>query len=143
MNIKQFEATKRFAYAQLASVTAAILMAAIAKYPKLRLQNIQHRAKTVDSLTRKLKGIGKLQTKKLEAIVKDLGGCRLVFYTNKDVLSFLNSRIMTENFEIDWDRTKIHHPNPNSGNASDLFISHNYVVRLESDDIRRPRSLSF
>lgn len=133
MNIKQFEATKRSTYAQLASVTAAILLAAIGKYPELRLQNIQHRAKTVDSLKRKLKGIGKLRTKKLEEVVKDLGGCRLVFYTNKDVSAFLNSRIMIENFEIDWDRTKIHHPNPNSDNASDLFISHNYVVRLRPE----------
>jgi hypothetical protein len=39
--------------------------------------------------------------------------------------------IVSENFDIDWERTKIHHPNPASESGSGLFISNNYVVRFK------------
>ena len=133
MNIKQYESTGQRIYAQLALVIRNVLLAAIEKHPSLRLQHIQHRAKSVSSLRKKLAKAGKLRSEVIEDCAKDLGGCRLIFYTNGDVSRFLNSGIISENFEVDWDRTKIHHPQPEATDAAELFVSNNYVVKLRAE----------
>jgi ppGpp synthetase/RelA/SpoT-type nucleotidyltranferase len=133
MNIKQYESTGQRIYAQLALVIRNVLLAAIEKHPSLRLQHIQHRAKSVSSLRKKLTKAGKLRSTAIEDCAKDLGGCRLIFYTNGDVSRFLNSGIIFENFEVDWDRTKIHHPQPEATDAAELFVSNNYVVKLRAE----------
>lgn len=122
---------KRADYADLAQTVVNILHATILALPGLRLQQVQHRAKEPESLRKKLIKDGKLETESLETDVKDLAGCRLVFYTNSDVSRFLSSDIVRENFEIDWDRTKIHHPRGDASSASEHFISNNYVVKLK------------
>jgi ppGpp synthetase/RelA/SpoT-type nucleotidyltranferase len=133
MNIKEYETTGQRIYGQLALVVRNILLAAIEKQPTLRLQHIQHRAKSTPSLRTKLSRAGKLRSKAIEECAKDLGGCRLIFYTNGDVSRFLNSGIIPENFEVDWDRTKIHHPQPEATDAAELFVSNNYVVKLRAE----------
>jgi ppGpp synthetase/RelA/SpoT-type nucleotidyltranferase len=51
---------------------------------------IQRRAKGLDSLGKKLtRGI--LATASLKDDIKDLAGCRLIFYTNADVTRFRQS----------------------------------------------------
>jgi ppGpp synthetase/RelA/SpoT-type nucleotidyltranferase len=113
---------------------AAILRAAIGAYPEtFRLQQVQQRPKDPESLRKKLEGRGMLATTSLEDDIKDLAGCRLIFYTNSDVSRFLQSGIIQDNFEIDWDRTKIHHPVPGQTEPDNLFISNNYVVKLKAD----------
>lgn len=133
MNIKQYESTGQRIYTQLALVIRNVLLSAIEKHPSLRLQHIQHRSKSVSSLRKKLAKAGKLRSKAIEDCTKDLGGCRLIFYTNGDVSRFLNSGIIFENFEVDWERTKIHHPQPEATDAAELFVSNNYVVKLTAE----------
>src|SRR5262249_24194202 len=128
-------ARSKFAdYAALAETVAAILRAAIAAYPgTFRLQQVQQRPKNPESLRKKLKDRGILATRSLEDDIKDLAGCRLIFYTNADVTLFLQSGIIQHNLEVDWERTKIHHPVPGQTEPDDLFISNNYVVKLKAD----------
>jgi len=108
VDIGAYEQGKRVEYAALAKAIADILSAAVSAYPGLRLQQAQHRAKAPESLKRKLDGITNHDNDKIEEFVKDLAGCRLVFYTNSDVERFLNSGIISKNFNID--RTEIHYP---------------------------------
>jgi ppGpp synthetase/RelA/SpoT-type nucleotidyltranferase len=54
-------------------------------------------------------------------------------YTNSDVSRFLQSGIIHDNFEVDWDRTKIHHPVLGQTEPENLFISNNYVLKLKTD----------
>ena len=123
---------------------AAILQAAIDTYlESLRLQQLQKRAKSPESLRKKLEDRGKLATASLEDEIKDLAGCRLIFYTNSDVSRFLQSGIIQDNFDVDWDRTKIHHPVPGQTEPANLFISSNYVVTLKANRTALPEYARF
>ena len=104
----------------------------IRQQPGLRLQHIQHRAKDPSSLQKKLGRAGALESDDIGAAAKDLAGCRAVFYTNSDVARFQSSGIITDNFVVDWARTKIHHPHSAEADAN-LFISNNYVIRLKDE----------
>ena len=72
-----------------------------------------------------------------------MAGCRLIFYTNSDVTRFLQSGIIQDNFEVDWDRTKIHHPVPGQTEPDNLFISNNYVLKLKADRTALPEYARF
>jgi ppGpp synthetase/RelA/SpoT-type nucleotidyltranferase len=108
-----------------------------------RLQQVQQRAKNPESLRKKLEDRGILTTASLEDDIKDLAGCRLIFYTNADISRFLQSAIIYDNFEVNWDRTKIHHPVPGQTEPDNLFISNNYVLKLKSDRTALPEYARF
>ena len=144
MDFETYARSKQFDYAALAETVESILRAAIAAYPgALRLQQVQRRAKNPESLSKKLQDRNLLSTSTLEADIKDLAGCRLIFYTNSDVSRFLQSDIIQDNFEVDWERTKIHHPVPGKTDPDNLFISNNYVLRLKADRTALPEYARF
>jgi ppGpp synthetase/RelA/SpoT-type nucleotidyltranferase len=130
MNFDTYERRGRASYAAFAESVANVLTAAIKTQPNIRLQDVQRRAKDPASLKKKLGINGAAATEDIESAIKDLAGCRLVFYTNSDVSRFLSSGLVGENFDIVWDKTKIHHPTRESSRAAELFISDNYVVKL-------------
>jgi ppGpp synthetase/RelA/SpoT-type nucleotidyltranferase len=132
VDIQTYETSGRVLYTRLAEAVAVILTAAIRMQPSLRLQHIQQRAKDPSSLRKKLARSGALESDDIGAAAKDLAGCRVVFYTNSDVARFQASGIITDNFAVDWARTKIHHPHPTAADAN-LFISNNYVIRLKDE----------
>ncbi|HEY7301807.1 MAG TPA: RelA/SpoT domain-containing protein [Xanthobacteraceae bacterium] len=144
MDFETYARSKFADYAALAETVAAILRAAIVAYPEtFRLQQVQHRLKDPESLRKKLEDRGILATTALEDQIKDLAGCRLIFYTNSDVARFLQSGIIQDNFDVDWDRTKIHHPVPGQTEPDTLFISNNYVVKLKADRTALPEYARF
>lgn len=129
MNLDEYERGGREAYAQLAATIADIIKMIVSGMPEIRMQQIQSRAKHPDSLRVKLSARNAAVEADIEREVKDLAGCRVIFYTNADVETFLQSRGMFENFDVDWDRTKFHYP---QGDGSDqLFVARNYVVKLK------------
>lgn len=138
MKFEEYKEREHAVYLEFAETVAAILTAAIGPHSELRLQHVQHRAKDPDRLSAKLERLGGLGSYSIETVVKDLAGCRLVFYTNSDVSRFLGSGIVSDNFDIDWSRTKIHHPRPDASEASELFISNNYVVKLKDSRTALP-----
>lgn len=146
MNFDTYTKLKWQEYADFAKTIAEILRAAIEAHPdceRMHLQQIQHRAKDPDSLKKKLETQSLLDTTTLETEIKDLAGARLIFYTNSDVNRFLSSGIVGENFEIDWDRTKIHYPSPDEKEPGNLFISNNYVLKLKQERINLPEYARF
>ena len=128
LTLEEYEKSGYKPYAHLAATIAAILTAAIGKHPEIRLQQLQHRGKDPTSLRTKLIDRGIHDPEDLANAVKDLAGCRAIFYTNTDAKAFEHSGIVRENFEIDWERTKRHHPL--TAEAAP-FISINYVIRLK------------
>jgi ppGpp synthetase/RelA/SpoT-type nucleotidyltranferase len=132
MNFETYQTVGRILYARLAEAVATILTAAIGAQPGMRLQHIQQRAKDPRSLKKKLERAGALESDDISAAAKDLAGCRAIFYTNSDVARFQSSGIITDNFVVDWTRTKIHHPR-SAGTDENLFISNNYVIRLKDE----------
>ena len=144
MDFEAYSRTKLADYATLAETVAGILQAAIGAYPQtFRLQQVQHRPKNPELLRKKLEDRGIVATTSLEDEIKDLAGCRLIFYTNSDVTRFLQSGIIQDNFEVDWDRTKIYHPVPGQTEPDNLFISNNYVLKFKADRTALPEYARF
>ncbi len=140
MDFSEYEREGRAAYAALATTVAAILRAAIGE-EGYRLQQVKERAKTTTSLLRKLdqRGIGATIT--LEDDIKDLAGCRVIFYTNSDVTRFINSGIIDQNFEVL--EVKVHHPQRAVEDATELYISNHYLVRLGPERVALPEYARF
>lgn len=129
MKIADYEAGGRERYDRLATAVHKILKEATDGLKGVRVQQIQHRAKDVASLRKKMAGRGVGEDDELEQSVKDLAGCRIILYTNADVSRLRESTAIRDNFEVDWDRTKIHYPFDET-DADQLFVSYNYVLKL-------------
>ncbi|HKN86627.1 MAG TPA: RelA/SpoT domain-containing protein, partial [Nitrospiraceae bacterium] len=84
---------------------------------------------------------GKIDTQMLERDRRDLAGVRLIFYTNNDVNRFVNFPLIHENFEIEQNSTKIHHPNLENEGARYRAI--HYTLRLREDRLCLPEYTQF
>ena len=139
MNYDQFVQAGCQRYELFARTVAAILQAAIDVHPQdFRLQQIKFRAKDPDSLKRKLTERGLLASHAIEDELKDLAGFRLIFYTNTDIDCFLNSRLIFENFMVDFDGSKIHHAVGKERSADELYFAIHYQVSLKEDRLSLP-----
>lgn len=136
MTLDEYERSGRQLYEEFAKFVATFFSEALAKRGEIRLQHVQHRAKGVQSLRDKvIKEKVAPGDQGIETKIKDLAGCRLVFYTNTDAGRFRQSGVINELFEIDWDKTKFHHPIDES---SKQFRSENIVVRLKEPLLSKP-----
>jgi ppGpp synthetase/RelA/SpoT-type nucleotidyltranferase len=142
VNLNDYE-TKYFAtYEAFAETVRFILGKAIQAAENLPSpQSIQCRAKGIESLRRRLAEEGKLDTQTLERDRRDLAGARIIFYTNNDVKRFLDSPLIHENFEIEENSTKIHHPTPENQEAR--YRAVHYTVRLREDRLHLPEYARF
>src|SRR5262249_38251179 len=129
MNFDEYQGKGEARYAEFACIVRDILEKAINRAEGVpRPQSIQCRAKEASHLKPKLEARGLLQSSSVEYEIKDLAGVRLVFYTNIDADRFLNSRLIPENFAVDWDHTRIHHPTEE--NANERYQAIHYTVSL-------------
>ena len=133
MNLNDYESHGLQAYQELAKIVESLLDRTIKSEGRYRLQQIQCRAKSVESLRRRLEEEDAVNSDDIESLRKDLAGCRLVFYTNNDVNRFVQSGILSEMFDIDLERSKIHHPAPGEDDTASLFQSFNYVAKLKAE----------
>ncbi|WP_417319679.1 hypothetical protein [Erythrobacter aureus] len=147
MDFEKYERDARLHYAAFGETVAAILRAAIVEAGGFRLQQVRSRAKNPASLRKKLedrsaeRGVDLVAADGLEDEIKDLAGCRIVFYTNGDVAKLINSGVIGENFEIL--ETKLHHPRRETEDAAELYISNHYLVRLGADRLKLPEYATF
>lgn len=141
MNLDEYQRAGNSAYAEFARTTASILEAAISAEPQLRLQQVKDRAKDPDSLRRKLGNRGILDTETLEADIKDLAGCRVIFYTNTDVTRFIHSGLIDQNFNVL--EVKLHQPGREIEDATELYTSNHYVVTLKPERLALPEYRRF
>ncbi len=141
MNFEEYEREGRAKYAALATTVAKILTAAINAEEGYRLQQVNERAKQPISLRKKIEERGITASIILENDIKDLAGCRVIFYTNGDVTRFINSGIINQNFEVL--ETKLHHPGRDVDYATELYISNHYLVTLRADRIAMPEYAPF
>ncbi|MCZ2156519.1 MAG: RelA/SpoT domain-containing protein, partial [Bryobacterales bacterium] len=141
MDFKGYEREGRAEYAALATTVATILTAAIGAEAGYRLQQVKERAKSLASLSTKLALRGIATTTTLEDDIKDLAGCRVIFYTNSDVTRFISSGIIDQNFEVI--EVKLHHPRRAAEDTAELYISNHYLVRLRQERIALPEYARF
>ena len=142
MNLNDYEKMSFPTYKAFAETVRFILRKALQAADNLpQPQSIQCRAKRIDSLWRRLAEKGQLDTQTLESDRLDLAGARLIFYTNNDVDRFLESRLIRDNFEVEEDSTRIHHPTPENKEAR--YRAVHYTVRLREDRVRLPEYARF
>lgn len=141
MTLDEYECAGKQLYEEFAKLVATLLSEEIAKRGEIKLQHVQHRPKGLNSLRDKLvKEKVAADDQQIEAKIKDLAGCRLVFYTNTDVGRFRQSGLINDLFEIVWDRTKFHHPTDES---SSQFRSDNIVIRLKDPVLSKAEFAKF
>ena len=99
-----------------------------------RPQSVQCRAKSAASLKPKLQEPGLLESETIETEINDLAGAWLID-------RFLNSRLIPENFQIDRDATKIHHPTKE--NEGVRYQAIHYTVRIREDRTKLPEYAKF
>lgn len=129
MNYDDYIASRRAQYDAFAKAIRRIIERVLDAHPEIpRAQQIQARAKTADSLARKLRERGLSDSQTIESDLKDLAGVRLIFYTNADVDHFLGSRVIQENFKVDYD-------------ASNFNTTHRQSVGV-SGGVRKYKSIS-
>ena len=140
MNREQFAEEGKLIYARFAAHVAKRLGTAIDESDEglTQPQKIQHRAKSVRSLSTKLSDRGLANSQDIAAEIKDLAGCRVIFHQNDDVNQFSRSRIISDLFHVDWDESKFHHPDEESESANDFYMANHYVVSLKQEDIENP-----
>lgn len=142
MNLDDYEKKYFSIYEAFAETVRFILEKALQAADNLpRPQSVQCRAKGIEGLRRRLAEEDKLDTQTLELDRRDLAGARLIFYTNNDVERFLTSPLIRENFEVEEDSTRVHHPTPESKGVRYRAI--HYTVRLREDRTRLPEYAKF
>jgi ppGpp synthetase/RelA/SpoT-type nucleotidyltranferase len=141
MKFDEYEREYYSLYQEFASTVKLILEKAIGGSDLPRPQSVQHRAKSPKSLKDRLAEIGKLNSDDVESERRDLAGVRLIFYTNTDIEYFLNSRLIFENFEIERDATRIHHPIVE--NKERRYRAIHYTIRLTEDRAKLPEYSKF
>ncbi|MEQ7993518.1 GTP pyrophosphokinase [Xanthomonas hortorum] len=145
MNFDEYEREGAAAYDALATTIATILTAAINAEEGYRLQQVKARAKQPASLRKKLEQRNIETTATLESDIKDLAGCRVIFYTNSDVTKFIASGIIDQNFEVQ--EVKLHHPRRAVEGAGEpyisFYISNHYLVTLRPERIALPEYSRF
>jgi ppGpp synthetase/RelA/SpoT-type nucleotidyltranferase len=141
MDFEHYQREGLAKYTALAKTVRKILKAAIGVETGYQLQQIKERAKQPDSLRKKLQDRGIETTTTLDMEIKDLAGCRIIFYTNSDVTKFLNSGIVQQNFEVV--EYKLHHPRREAEDAAELYISNHYTVELRSERLALPEYAHF
>jgi len=142
MNIDDYERQYFPIYETFAATVQFILKAALAADPQLpQPQALQSRAKSVESLRKRLDDEGRLDSQTLELDRRDLAGARIIFYTNNDVERFLASTLIRNNFEIEEDSPKVHHPTPENDGVRYRGI--HYTIRLRDDRLQLPEYARF
>jgi ppGpp synthetase/RelA/SpoT-type nucleotidyltranferase len=86
MNYDEYTRDGHVLYESFAQTVASIIEGTIADSGQdFRVQQISFRAKSNTSLHRKLTERELLESPAIEAELKDLAGCHIVFYTNPDI----------------------------------------------------------
>lgn len=147
MNLEEYKQKVQL-YEKFSRIIKNILAAAISSSAQnncyhYHLQQIQCRAKTYDSLSKRLIEIGAQDSDCIEELRHDLSGCRIIFYYNDDVNAFLQSGIVRDNFKIDWDNSNIHGPGVSPKVANDHYTANHFVVKLRDDRLKLPEYSEF
>lgn len=126
-------------YEDFAAAVAAILEAALKASGAVRVQVIQKRAKKPEEAEKKLTDVSAA----IETAVKDLAGVRIVVYANSDIDRLSEARILPNNFDIVWERTKFHFPRDGEDADESQFVGRNYVVKLKESRATLPEYSRF
>ena len=115
-------------YSDIAKEVKEILFDALKKQKELySLFNITARAKSLESLKQKIR---KKDIDTLD-LIKDLAGCRVIFFYNDDVQKFNSSNIICDNFTLLKSPRYHNRTRDLIDNANELYTAIHYLVELK------------
>jgi ppGpp synthetase/RelA/SpoT-type nucleotidyltranferase len=141
MNINEYESNGQKLYKDFCKFIKCKLKSALEQYEdypfKTEIQSIVCRAKGLESLKRKLNDRSILDSSSIEDEIKDLAGCKIVFYGNQDLDYFLRSGIIgNETFVVHWDESKLHfNPKEEVSKANEGYRAIHYIVSLKESEV--------
>ena len=137
MNLEDYEKSGRARYEKLARAVAVILKHSVDSADAIaNTPQVQSRAKAPESLRGKLELRGLVTSSSIEEEIKDLAGCRIIFYTDTDLERFRQSGVWEKNFDVDWANSKTHFPHSEDASVEDLYQGIHYVVRINADRVK-------
>jgi len=140
MHIDEYE-RKQPLYQAFAETVAAVLTAAIEHAGGYRLQVVRARAKDPASLREKLADRGFADSDQVDYKIKDLAGCRAIFYTNGDVEKLIGSGLVDENFEVV--ERRVHNPGVDPQTSNRMYTANHYIVTFRPDRLVLPEYARF
>jgi len=141
MTFEEYETDKIALYREFCETVRRILEQAIAAAGLPRPQSLQCRPKDPKRLKQRLEELGAIDAENIEQLRRDLAGARIIFYTNTDVERFQSSQLTRDNFEIEKDGIKLHHPTKE--NDENQYRGEHYTVRLKDDRTKLPEYAKF
>ncbi|MEJ0074078.1 MAG: RelA/SpoT domain-containing protein [Alphaproteobacteria bacterium] len=141
MKLKDYETEYIALYREFCETVREILAKAISAVGLPRPQSMQCRPKDPRKLRARLEQDGALEADNIESLRRDLAGARIIFYTDTDVDRFIGSRLIFENFDVESDGVKIHHPT--AENDERQYRGIHYTIRLKDDRTRLPEYAKF
>jgi len=141
MRFQDYEGGNVALYREFSGTVRDILEKAIAAADLPRPQSMQCREKDPQKLKARLQEQDALQSDSIETLRRDLAGARVIFYTNTDVDRFIGSRLISDNFEVEEDGIRIHHPMKE--NDERQYRGIHYTIRLKQDRTNLPEYAKF
>ena len=141
MTFDEYVGEKIVLYREFCETVRQILEKAIGAASLPRPQSLQCRPKDPKRLKARLEESGTLNAANIEELRRDLAGARIIFYTNNDVERFIGSRLIFDNFEIEEDGIKIHHPVDEKDKQQ--YRARHYTIRLKEDRTKLPEYSKF
>lgn len=140
MNLQEYKDNKQKVYKKFAKTIKNILDTIIRKAIKeaqktdgycYHLQQIQYRAKNVESIEKRLAEKGLSQADEIDKIFPDLAGCRIIFYGNYDVSHFLYSELIYKNFNVSKYKTHF----PKNKEPENRYTADHYIIKLNKESL--------
>ena len=132
MNLSEYKETERLLYKEFSKLVRRLLKPKIDQ-TEYNLHIIQARAKDVESLREKLVKANLLSSTTIEEEIKDLAGCRIIFYLDSDVQKFMSSRIVQDVFKVITETYKVHHPKDEIKSSNDFYMADHFVIELSDN----------
>lgn len=142
MNLEEYKTSKIDQYKRF-SETVAKILDIILTANDFKVQQIQSREKPVDSLAKKLEKRGLLESNNIENEIKDLAGCRIIFYYNSDIDRYAASALVQDNFKIVPKSYKKYYPQQNPESANDYYIADHFQIELNEARLALPEYQEF
>lgn len=141
MTLEEYEKSYFQLYADFAQTIAGILGVAIKHDGHFLPPIITHRAKSTNSLRKKLIERGVPEDSDIQSEIKDIAGARVVFYTESDATSPNISRLIYSNFVVE--NIKGHHPVGSGKAVTDLYVGQHFLVCLNNERLELPEYKRF
>ncbi len=142
MHFNEYQKTKKELYKRFSELVATTLKNILTD-ANFVPQQIQAREKSLQSLYRKLLDNKLTKSRTIEKKIKDLAGCRVIFYYNDDMELFLRSNVIEKDFEIEPESYKLFNATESPRSSNDCYTATSLVISFKVEKTLLPEYSEF